>query len=42
MKRYKLLKDLPYAKAGAIFIVEAGIRKVIAVKIKGGYVIYEE
>lgn len=30
MKRYKLLKDLPYAKAGAIFIVEAGIRKVIA------------
>ena len=30
MKRYKLLKDLPYAKAGEIFIVEAGIRKVVA------------
>ena len=30
MKRYKLLKDLPYAKAGEIFIVEAGIRKVLA------------
>lgn len=30
MKRYRLLKDLPYAKAGEIFIVEARIRKVIA------------
>ncbi len=30
MKRFKLLKDLPYAKAGEIFIVEAGIRKVVA------------
>lgn len=30
MKRFKLLKDLPYVKAGEIFIVEAGIRKVVA------------
>lgn len=30
MKRYKLLKDLPYAKAGEIFELEAGIRRGFA------------
>lgn len=30
MKRYKLLKNLPYAKAGEIFELEAGIRRGFA------------